>query len=122
MKKIVIVIFLGDSVAGEDHLRRHQPPDRGKQRSIGTRSLLPAPPLRFGRPLPVSHGAEAHRQDYAWLMHTGYAAGRSENCPSTARLFEFQAEQCAQRSEGIVSFEMGVGQIKIAKGPGNAYA
>ena len=65
MKKIVIVIFLGDSVAGEDHLRRHQPPDRGKQRSIGTRSLLPAPPLRFGRPLPVSHGAEAHRHDYA---------------------------------------------------------
>ena len=39
-----------------------------------------------------------------WLMHTGYAAGGSENCPSVARLFEFQAEQCAQRSEGIVSF------------------
>ena len=53
-----------------------------------------------------------------WLMHTGYAAGGSENRPSVARLFEFQAEQCAQRSEGIVSFEMGVGQRKILFGPG----
>ena len=56
------------------------------------------------------------------LVHTGSAAGGSENRPSAARLFEFQAEQCAQRSEGIVSFEMGVGQRKILFGPGKTAA
>ena len=44
-----------DLDAGSDRLRRHQPHGGGIQRSIGTRSCLPAPRLRFGRPLPCGN-------------------------------------------------------------------